>query len=549
MSSMDDRLRNHFRSASPLARSASPRSAPSADDPDFNLLSRHAEGVADKADHDRIARLSAEQPAFAELVEELAPGHAVMPDPAVIRFPRVWRVMALAASTILVAGAGWLILSRTSVIVDKYRSAELSPMVVKKDAMPKTSPAPAVPKAEPSRRADTASRELPVASEKLAAKIAGSAEPATTATPASQSAALNNTYALLIGVDRNENDARIRNGALADVRQVATKLAEFQFNRVIVLTNEMATRAGIGKALASVQREAGSNVSLFVYCAGDAPGDADVGRNGCVVPFDNPTMVAGKNMAIESVVATSAPGVFNNGFVVYDNRLPRSRTQVLPMQSQQLNQLARNTMNIVSRPAAANVQVLVNVNDTAENVSNLFATAFVQALDQSPGNDAVSADEVEGYVNRQQTIAAAAVACDEDKLALSDEAGAASTAATADNRHADRFSLNAKESAEADEAAAAPAERSRRSAAGTAASASLPAVPGARLAAEPASQQPVLVAAGTTQAMVPVTNNAMTIGGLNLQSRQNAVQQFMFQRARPAQQQKAPASQQQYQGQ
>jgi len=537
MSSMDDRLRNHFRPAKPLAGPASPRSAPPADDPDFNLLSRHAEGVADEADRDRIARLSAEQPAFAELVEELAPGHAVMPDPAVIRFPRVWRVMALAASTILVAGAGWLILSRTSAIVDKYRSAELSPIVVKKDAMPKTSPAPAVPKAEPSRRADTASRELQVASEKLAAKSAGGAEPAATATPASQSAALNNTYALLIGVDRNEHDARNRNGALADVRQVATKLAEFQFNRVIVLTNEMATRAGIGKALASVQREAGSNVSLFVYCAGDAPGDADVSRNGCVVPFDNPAMAPRYNMAIESVVTTSAPGVFNNGFVVYDNRLPRSRTQVLPMQSRQLNQLARNTMNIVSRPAAANVQVLVNVNDTAENVSNLFATAFVQALDQSPGNDAVSADEVEGYVNRQQTIAAAAVACDEGKLALSDAAGAASTAATADNRHADRFSLNAKEITEADEEpAAAPAERPRRSAAGTAASSSQPAVPRARLAAEPATQQAVLVAAGTTQAMVPVTNNAMTIGGLNLQSRQNAVRQFMFQRMRPAQQ-------------
>lgn len=213
---------------------------------------------------------------------------------------------------------------------------------------------------------------------------------------------------------------------------------------------------------------------------------------------------------------------------------------MLPMQSRQLNQLARNTMNIVSKPAVANVQVLVNVNNTAENVSNLFAAAFVQALDQSPGNDAVSADEVEGYVNRQQVIAAAAVACDEGKLALSDAAGAASTAATADNRHADRFSLNAKESTEADEAAAAPAEQPRRSAACTSSSASLPAVPGARLAAEPATQQKGQVGAddfkhSTSQAVAEVTNNAMTIGGMTQQYRRNAGQQFMFQRARQSQ--------------
>ena len=107
-----------------------------------------------------------------------------------------------------------------------------------------------------------------------------------------------------------------------------------------------------------------------------------------------------------------------------------------------------------------------------------------------------------------------------------------------------------------EEAKTAPAVQQEKSAARTAASvvqyvAITNGVPRtqADLEVESARQQALRVATGTTQMLVAGTNNAVVTGGMTLQYRQNAGQQFMFQRARSVQQQAAPAPRnQQYQG-
>jgi hypothetical protein len=100
---------------------------------------------------------------------------------------------------------------------------------------------------------------------------------------------------------------------------------------------------------------------------------------------------------VEENVAT-APSLFNNSFIVYDNR-------VSPMQVQQ-QRSAQSAVNVLQQQAAPNVQTLVNLNTVQQNVNGLFARTFIEALDQVAAGGSVSADDVQGYVARQQMLPA-----------------------------------------------------------------------------------------------------------------------------------------------
>ena len=369
---------------------------------DYNLLSRYAAGTASAEDAARIAALKQQDPELAELVEE--PGKAIggvlhMP-PRVSR--HMFQFLAVAASALVVAGIGWMVHSKSmpqqSVLCADAERMPMKEMVRVVQPAPESVAAPApmhYAKAAPTTKAALPSSVMAKAESKPAATVATARIQPSMKAKAGAVPPRYNTYALLIGVDRNEHDAALRNGAIEDVRQVATKLHEFEFDQVVTLTNALATREQISGTLASFERVAATNASLFVYCAGDAPDMDDLPRNACLVPFDNAAMDARKNMQVEEKVA-SAPTVFNNSFVVYDNRVPRM--QML----QQQQRIAPTAMNVAQRQVAQNVQVMFNVNGVQRNVSNVFAQAFIGALDQASVGGSVSADDVQGYVARQQ---------------------------------------------------------------------------------------------------------------------------------------------------
>ena len=116
----------------------------------------------------------------------------------------------------------------------------------------------------------------------------------------------NKTYAVIIGIDRYQNlpaDRRLQN-AVNDAKGIEALLRKnYQFDRIIVLYNEQATKDRIMEVLTEeLPAQMGKDDALFLFWAGHGNQEkSDYGDLGYLIPYDGATDKIRKNISMAEI--------------------------------------------------------------------------------------------------------------------------------------------------------------------------------------------------------------------------------------------------------
>jgi hypothetical protein len=116
----------------------------------------------------------------------------------------------------------------------------------------------------------------------------------------------NKTYAVIIGIDRYQNlpaDRRLQN-AVNDAKGIEALLRKnYQFDRIIVLLNEQATKDRIMEVLTEeLPAQMGKEDALFLFWAGHGNQEkSEYGDLGYLIPYDGATDKIRKNISMAEI--------------------------------------------------------------------------------------------------------------------------------------------------------------------------------------------------------------------------------------------------------
>ena len=210
--------------------------------------------------------------------------------------------------------------------------------------------------------------------------------------------------ALLIGIDDYDHHTKFPRlkSAVRDTLKVRTKLKEFQFDDVVTLLNNDATKQNILEKLEMMISATSPEGALFIYFAGHGEKlGTPEGDKGFLIPYNgtrNSKKFNEKNItlkAIKKLILEKGP---KHTYIVLDCCYSglictRSGTPFVPSAPDFFY-----LKMVTSKPV---VQVLAASGKQGESVDGLFAQEFVSALGQAQSRSFITAKEVNRYVTEK----------------------------------------------------------------------------------------------------------------------------------------------------
>jgi len=344
-----------------------------ADDDIYLLVSKYAEGTAEPGELEQLGQLCRENPAYAALLT------AMQPKPSkpqtVLHFP--WRSMRRPVFIVCACAAALVLV----LLLHQYggrSAARTAPPVLFRGESGQVdhgaqSPGAIVTRGAPSvtqsRRGVTA----------LALTIDDGTCQTNTIT------LYQRACALLVGIDAYDP---VRTGlpSLAettnDVRKVAGKLGEFQFDTIEILENAQATRSNMLAATERLMRAAGPDGAFLLYFAGHGLTDTQRVDTGYFVPYDGAADAgrrAERNISNHDLRGLIERTKVKHSYIIADCcyaglfRYRSGREDGVP---------APDYFYLKEKTAKQVRQVLTATDDKEKCVDGAFADAFTNALDR-----------------------------------------------------------------------------------------------------------------------------------------------------------------------
>ena len=210
--------------------------------------------------------------------------------------------------------------------------------------------------------------------------------------------------ALLIGIDDYDHHTKFPRlkSAVRDTLKVRTKLKEFQFDDVVTLLNNDATKQNILEKLEKMISATSPEGALFIYFAGH--GERLItpeGDKGFFVPYNgtrNPKKFNEKNITLDTIKKLIMKKGPKHTYIALDCCYSglictRGGSPFVPSAPDFFY-----LKMVTSKPV---VQVLAASGKQSESVDGLFAQEFVSALGQAQSRPFITAKEINKYVTEK----------------------------------------------------------------------------------------------------------------------------------------------------
>lgn len=347
----------------------------SADDDIYLLISKYVEGTAEPGELEQLGQLCRENPAYAALLTAMQ--HKPAKPQTVLHFP--WRSMRRSVFTVCACAAALILVLALHQYGGRSAARTATPVQFRGE----------------SGQADHGSQNQGAIVTRGAPGVTRSGRGVTAlALTIDDGTCQTNTItlyqracALLVGIDAYDP---VRTGlsslkeATNDVRKVAGKLGEFQFDTIEILENAQATRHNMLEAAERLMRAAGPDGAFLLYFAGHGLTDTQRVDTGYFVPYDGAADAgrrAERNVSNHDLRTLIERTKVKHSYIIADccyaglfrYRADRPRSVAVPDYFY-LNDVTSKRVT----------QVLSAVDDGENSVDGAFADAFINALDRMP---------------------------------------------------------------------------------------------------------------------------------------------------------------------